>query len=148
MPSINMNILIYVPRLVNNVLDPILHDIKPEGTLHYTETLSQEPILSGANFTLSHDPGKKRVPIRILSSLSINKLKEKSKNSCCSSSNRENHKFDKIIIHIHGGGYIGMSTFSYQAYTRSIANALNVPVFSIDYRLAPENKFPDGLDDV
>jgi len=54
----------------------------------------------------------------------------------------------KIIIHVHGGGFIAMSSGSHQIYTRKWAKNLHVPIFSIDYRLAPENKYPDAIDDV
>ena len=40
-----------------------------------------------------------------------------------------------------------MSSGSHQIYTRRWANTLNVPIFSIDYKLAPENPFPKGLND-
>ncbi|KRX06447.1 hypothetical protein PPERSA_05060 [Pseudocohnilembus persalinus] len=55
---------------------------------------------------------------------------------------------DKIIIHIHGGGFVAMSSRSHQPYTRIWANKLQVPVFSIDYGLAPKNPYPSGLNDV
>ena len=32
-------------------------------------------------------------------------------------------------------------------YTREWANSLDTPVFSIDYSLAPEHKYPKGLED-
>jgi hormone-sensitive lipase len=56
-------------------------------------------------------------------------------------------KYTKLIIHIHGGGFIGQSTFSHQPYLRKWSNHLKLPIFSIDYRLAPKHKFPEGLDD-
>lgn len=70
---------------------------------------------------------------------------------CCASNRRENKESDngnKLIFHIHGGGYISMSSASHQIYTRKWANSLDVPVISIDYKLAPNNPYPDGLDDV
>ena len=33
-------------------------------------------------------------------------------------------------------------------YLRKIANTINIPVFAIDYRLAPQFKFPTGIQDV
>ena len=54
---------------------------------------------------------------------------------------------DSIIIHYHGGGFVAMSSKSHQHYTRQWANTTGFPVFSVDYRLAPEAKYPDQLDD-
>ena len=41
-----------------------------------------------------------------------------------------------------------MSSGSHQSYTRVWANETGVPVFSVDYRLAPANAFPAALNDV
>ena len=64
--------------------------------------------------------------------------------------NREHriYKGDSLIIHIHGGGFIALDSNDHQSYLRSWANKTQVPVFSIDYRLAPEFPFPLALDDV
>ena len=55
---------------------------------------------------------------------------------------------DKIIIHVHGGGFVAMSSGSHQNYTRIWANETNVAIFSIDYRLSPKCQFPAALNDV
>jgi acetyl esterase/lipase len=52
-----------------------------------------------------------------------------------------------VVIHIHGGGWSAMSSASHQNYTRTWANMVDVPVLSIDYRLAPEFPFPAALND-
>ena len=52
-----------------------------------------------------------------------------------------------VIMHIHGGGFVAMSSSSHQNYTRIWANVLDVPVFSVDYRLSPKSAFPDALND-
>ena len=41
-----------------------------------------------------------------------------------------------------------MSSTSHQIYTRQVANMLFAPVFSIDYKLAPDYTFPAALNDV
>ncbi|KAL4435826.1 hypothetical protein ABPG74_015794 [Tetrahymena malaccensis] len=60
----------------------------------------------------------------------------------------EREVFDEVIFHIHGGGWISMSSFSHQIYTRRWANLLkDVPIFSIDYKLLPQNKYPAAVAD-
>ena len=50
--------------------------------------------------------------------------------------------YDTIVIHYHGGGFIALSSCTSQSYTRKWANALRVPVFSVDYGKPPEFRFP------
>lgn len=52
-----------------------------------------------------------------------------------------------LVIHIHGGGFVAMSSGSHQNYTRVWANDLKLPIFSIDYKLAPQYAFPEALND-
>jgi hypothetical protein len=66
--------------------------------------------------------------------------------NCCSGERKHNPR--AALIHIHGGGFIAMSAASHENYTRKWTNMLEIPVFSIDYRLAPENPYPKALDDV
>lgn len=52
-----------------------------------------------------------------------------------------------IYLHIHGGGFmLGRAHHSDEDCFR-IADACQVATVSVDYRLAPENPFPAGLDD-
>ena len=53
----------------------------------------------------------------------------------------------RVIYYLHGGGYISGSAKSCRPITATLARHLNARVFAIDYRLAPEHRFPAGLDD-
>jgi hormone-sensitive lipase len=66
--------------------------------------------------------------------------------NCCVS--KVNQTRNSIIIHIHGGGFIAMSSSTHENYLRKWTKTLGVPIFSIDYRLAPEYPYPKSLDDV
>ncbi|MEY2505410.1 MAG: epsilon-lactone hydrolase [Verrucomicrobiota bacterium] len=54
---------------------------------------------------------------------------------------------DKVIYYLHGGGYISGSAKTGRPLTAPLARQMGARIFSLDYRLAPENHFPVGLDD-
>lgn len=51
------------------------------------------------------------------------------------------------IYHIHGGGYVGGSAAQLEPLHRPAAYDLQCVIVSVDYRLAPENPFPAGIED-
>lgn len=51
------------------------------------------------------------------------------------------------VYHIHGGGYVGGSASQLEPLHRPAAHDLNCVIVSVDYRLAPENPFPAGIED-
>lgn len=57
-----------------------------------------------------------------------------------------NH-FKKVIIQFHGGGFVAQSSSYHQGYLRKISKNLNVPIFAVDYRLAPSIQFPKNIYD-
>lgn len=59
----------------------------------------------------------------------------------------EKKYFEQIIIHMHGGGFIGTSSSCHQVYLRKWAKKLGVPIFTIEYRLAPQTTFPFLVND-
>lgn len=61
---------------------------------------------------------------------------------------RNNIKKNTILIHIHGGGFIGSSTFIHEPYLRKWANYLGMPIIGINYSLAPKYPYPVGLNDL
>lgn len=50
-------------------------------------------------------------------------------------------------LHIHGGGYILGAPEMNDPANRSLAKALNCVVVSVDYRLAPETRYPGAVED-
>ena len=52
-----------------------------------------------------------------------------------------------ILVFYHGGGFVIGSLDSYDNLCRAIANRTDCIVVSVDYRLAPEHKFPAAVDD-
>lgn len=52
-----------------------------------------------------------------------------------------------LVVYIHGGGWVLGSTDAADRPCRRICRAGNCAVVSLDYRLAPETKFPGPLDD-
>lgn len=53
-----------------------------------------------------------------------------------------------LMIHVHGGGFVAMSSTSHENYLRKWSNNLNIPIISFDYKLSPESKFPEALNDI
>jgi acetyl esterase/lipase len=51
------------------------------------------------------------------------------------------------LLYIHGGGYVAGSPAVYRPITAALARLTGRRVFSLDYRLAPEHRFPAALDD-
>lgn len=51
------------------------------------------------------------------------------------------------ILNLHGGGYIAGTARREDGIARTLARDLDVVVFSLEYRLAPEAPYPAALDD-
>jgi len=51
------------------------------------------------------------------------------------------------IYHIHGGGFVGGSTREVEFLHRPLAAQLNCVIVTVEYRLAPETRFPGNLED-
>jgi acetyl esterase/lipase len=52
------------------------------------------------------------------------------------------------VLYVHGGGFVSCSPATYRPVTASLARLTRRRVFAVDYRLAPEHRFPAALDDV
>ncbi len=58
-----------------------------------------------------------------------------------------NAKRDKAILYFHGGGFRLGSVSSHRELIARISAASDCPVLAINYRLAPEHRFPAQLED-
>lgn len=58
-----------------------------------------------------------------------------------------NYSKDKLILYMHGGGYIALTSKSFEAQLAYMSRKLSVPILSVDYGLMPENHFPAPLQD-
>ena len=54
---------------------------------------------------------------------------------------------DKVILYVHGGGYVMGSAGSHRDMTSRLSKAAGARVLSLNYRLAPEHPFPAPVDD-
>jgi acetyl esterase/lipase len=53
-----------------------------------------------------------------------------------------------LVVHLHGGGFVFHDVDVHDRPCRRLANRLGMAVLSVDYRLAPEHRFPAAPDDV
>jgi acetyl esterase len=53
-----------------------------------------------------------------------------------------------VVVHLHGGGFVFHDVDVHDRPCRRLANRLGMTVLSVDYRLAPEHRFPAPLEDI
>jgi acetyl esterase len=51
------------------------------------------------------------------------------------------------LVFLHGGGWVFSDLDCYDSLCRALANRAGTSVVSVDYRLAPEHRFPAAIDD-
>lgn len=54
---------------------------------------------------------------------------------------------DRVILYLHGGAYFIMSPETHRFLTISVSRYTESRLFAVDYRLAPETRFPGQLHD-
>ncbi|MDZ7761153.1 MAG: alpha/beta hydrolase [Desulfovermiculus sp.] len=52
-----------------------------------------------------------------------------------------------VLIYYHGGGHMAGSVSEYDPICRKLAHHIQHVLISVDYRLAPENPYPAGVED-
>lgn len=59
----------------------------------------------------------------------------------------DSDRYDSLIMYFHGGGFVFGSVETHDSVCRLIAKNSGCKVLSVDYRLAPEHKFPTAPQD-
>ncbi|EIK96378.1 alpha/beta hydrolase domain-containing protein [Pseudomonas sp. M47T1] len=59
----------------------------------------------------------------------------------------EGGTYKPVILYFHGGGWVLADRKAYDSSARSLAKLTDAVVVSIDYRRAPEDRFPAAVDD-
>lgn len=54
---------------------------------------------------------------------------------------------DKVIMYVHGGGYVSGSCNDHRGFVSKFAKNTGVTCLTYEYRLAPEHPFPAAVDD-
>lgn len=52
-----------------------------------------------------------------------------------------------VVLYLHGGGYLVGSPGTHRTITTALSKHANCTVFALDYRKAPEHKYPSALED-
>lgn len=60
---------------------------------------------------------------------------------------RETREAGPLMLFLHGGGFVLGDLDSHEGLCAELARLLDMPVLAVDYRLAPENPWPAGVED-
>ncbi len=54
---------------------------------------------------------------------------------------------DRVLLYLHGGGYVIGSTHTHRGLIAGLSAAADCRALALDYRLAPEHRYPAAVDD-
>jgi hormone-sensitive lipase len=172
LPLIGYDDLIYIPKLFPRITKESVLKEYEDGTINKIIPLSAEE-LRGPDLVSDKDnvlkelwtkrPGT--IPVRILKpdhldipEAKVSTLKgffHKAKQMIMSPCTRRarpvvanDNEEHAIIIHLHGGGFVAMTSASMRIYLSRWCKNLKMTCFSVDYSKAPKNPYPNALDDV
>lgn len=104
----------------------------PEGTKTYDMSRAHDLITPEAGLDIDEID----VPIRDDNTICIRRYRKSSNKSAL-----------PLFVYMHGGGYVTGGLETDDSTCRVIASEIDIVVVSIEYRLAPEHRFPVGFTD-
>jgi len=167
-PIIGYDELIHLPRLFPRITKQIILKEYEDKTFNkicpMADSQVSAPYLASTRDEVLEElfkPADHKIPVRILSNDQL-ELKESTGNTIRGMIRKvarvlTGHEVTPppgenvdtaIVIHIHGGGFVSMTSQTHRIYLNRWAKNLKMIHFSIDYRLAPQSGYPDALDDV
>lgn len=60
---------------------------------------------------------------------------------------RVGQRAERVVVYLHGGAYCVGSPATHRAITSALARDSGADVYALDYRLAPEHRYPAAVDD-
>ena len=120
------NILAYFPQLPETLTPELINQIREQQLLLIPKEEHRPPVKTVENRLIDGPNGD--IPIRVYTpDVDGEKL--------------------PALVYYHGGGWTIGSVDTYDGVCRNLANSSGCKVISVDYRLAPEHRFPKGLED-
>lgn len=147
--------IIYTFELLYHVFDSIIKRVL-RGAKRPTWWLTTELSRKTMRRTIDHSLGWGTDWYRNLQKLSAKALKNdadifsssiKLDNCTMEWFGQSMKKQDKAILYFHGGGYVYGSTDTHRNFINRLVKKTNTDVYSVNYRLAPENPFPAAVED-
>jgi hormone-sensitive lipase len=143
---VEVNSLYYLPRVYPKITLELLDAAIQNGTINNPDqsifTSEDQFPLKKKSYTVNDIKINKKhaIQIRVISPFELSTSDKKGENI-------SNEEIDVLMIHIHGGGWVSMSSGMHQIYLRHWANDMRIPFFSIDYERSPQARYPKPLDD-
>lgn len=123
--------------MVNGVLRTVVKPVIQYMSMHPKKISRRRPLLCGAAALL---PVPKHV------SIEPQKLGQFHGEWIHSEKNAD-HTKEKVVLYLHGGGYVACSPITHRNLTTRLARYGQCRVFAINYRKSPEYPYPYALED-
>eukprot|EP00826_Nyctotherus_ovalis_P045842 TRINITY_DN5108_c0_g5_i1.p1 TRINITY_DN5108_c0_g5~~TRINITY_DN5108_c0_g5_i1.p1 ORF type:complete len:473 (-),score=128.43 TRINITY_DN5108_c0_g5_i1:60-1478(-) len=144
LPNIKFHLKVFLPKMLPRITIETL-DKNADVSEYMREKLEPDSVVSAVKIYSKTYLTKKLqsfsdryVKVTILSSRPLPK----------GNAPHTGEKFDRVLIDIHGGGFIATTSRCHQTYLRKWANETDVVIFAVDYKLAPKVKYPYVLDEL